>query len=262
MKADIALVVLSCDKYSDLWQPFALMLEKNWPTCPFKKYLFSNEKPALLKDFTNVLSGPDKDWTSSFLNCLAQIPETYIILFFDDVFFSKPVQAEAEQKLISIIEVHQPDYFRFRPYPQPTDWIDKEIGYFKNNEAYRTALYAVWKKDVLMQILKPGESAWEFETQSVPRSTQFNKFMGTSYTFFNYIHGVEKGKWFRSAVQFLNKNNVYPDLNYRPQMSRKEDLLSGLRKIRGLAYIYAPPKLQNLLISLSRFIRNKIWPKW
>ena len=42
---DIALLVPSCDRYSDLWEPFFLNLKKKWPNLPFRVCLVANEKP-------------------------------------------------------------------------------------------------------------------------------------------------------------------------------------------------------------------------
>jgi hypothetical protein len=30
----IAIPVVSCDKYSDLWQPFFALFDRFWPDCP------------------------------------------------------------------------------------------------------------------------------------------------------------------------------------------------------------------------------------
>ena len=42
MKTDV--VVLSCDKYSDLWNPFFKLYNKYWQDNPFKTYLITENK--------------------------------------------------------------------------------------------------------------------------------------------------------------------------------------------------------------------------
>ena len=39
-----AVLILSCDKYADIWTTFFAFFFKYWPDCPFTIYLASNEK--------------------------------------------------------------------------------------------------------------------------------------------------------------------------------------------------------------------------
>ncbi len=260
--ADIAVVVLSCDKYSDLWKPFFTLFEKHWSSCPFSVYLLANQKTMPHSKYQTILSGIDIDWSSSFKKQLEQVSEPYVLVLFDDALISENVKSESVVKLKKIISTYRPDYFRFRPYPVPKKWIEENVGRFEVKEPYRTALFAVWKKDVLLDLLVRGESAWQFEMQSVPRSEKYKDFLGTNYQFFSYIHGIEKGLWLRPAVRFLSKAGVPVDLGYRRQMNQIEALQSRIKWIRGLIYIKTPLFLQNKLIFLSALIRQHIWSKW
>lgn len=262
MSSDIAVVVLSCDKYSDLWNPFFRLFEKFWPTCPFPVYLLANQKKMDHPEYKTLLSGEDKDWSSSFKSHLQQVTEPYVLVLFDDVLISKKITLKSAEKIKAIIETYTPDYFRFRPYPQPKEWLGQHVGRFQIDEPYRTALFAVWKKDVLLDLLVQGESAWQFEMQSVPRSKKYKEFLGTDYLFIDYVHGVEKGLWLRPAVSFLQKNNIAVDLKYRRQMNHHEALQSRIKWLRGLIYIKTPVVLQNKLVGLSGLIRQHIWSKW
>ena len=262
INVEIAVIVLSCDKYSDLWGPFFTLFDKHWPTCPFPTYLLANQKRMEHTKYITLLSGEDKDWSTSFKKQLQQVNESYVLLFFDDALISKDVASESVAKIQNIISAYKPDYFRFRPYPKPKIWLEENVGRFAIDEPYRTALYAAWKKDVLLDLLVEGESAWQFEMQSVPRSEKYKEFLGTDYAFFSPVHGVEKGLWLRPAVRFLRQNNIPIDLGYRRQMDRFEALQSQIKWIRGKLYIITPEFVQKKLISLSGFIRQNIWSNW
>ena len=41
IKNKFAILIVSCDKYSDLWDPFFKLFFKFWPDCPFNIYLLS-----------------------------------------------------------------------------------------------------------------------------------------------------------------------------------------------------------------------------
>lgn len=40
----LAILVLSCDKYSDLWDDFFNLKDKFWPECPYSCYLATDTK--------------------------------------------------------------------------------------------------------------------------------------------------------------------------------------------------------------------------
>ena len=44
MNKSTALLVLSCDEYSDLWNIFIKQFAVNWPDCPLDKYFVTNHK--------------------------------------------------------------------------------------------------------------------------------------------------------------------------------------------------------------------------
>ena len=43
-KGDISILVCSCDKYEDLWNPMFGMFFKFWEDCPLNIYLMTNNK--------------------------------------------------------------------------------------------------------------------------------------------------------------------------------------------------------------------------
>ena len=38
-KQELAILVNSCDKYEDAWDPFFKLLKIQWPDCPYRIYL-------------------------------------------------------------------------------------------------------------------------------------------------------------------------------------------------------------------------------
>ena len=44
MRSNIPLIVSSCDKCSDLWQPFFWLVKKNWPEFDRKVFLCTDSK--------------------------------------------------------------------------------------------------------------------------------------------------------------------------------------------------------------------------
>ncbi|MFA5041148.1 MAG: hypothetical protein WC464_05905, partial [Bdellovibrionales bacterium] len=157
---DIGIVVLSCDKYSDLWPVFFELFFRFWPDCPFPVYLFANRQSFADQRVHTVLSGDDPDWSSSVKACLRQINHRYVWLFFDDVMLDRPVQAAKISRLVDFVVDKDPSYLRFRRFPKPDTRKSRDFGRCEEKSLYRTSVLAIWKRDVLLDLLREGESAW------------------------------------------------------------------------------------------------------
>lgn len=262
MNSKIAVVVLSCDKYKDLWPPFFELLFKNWPDCPYDVLLFANEVSYDDRRVKTILSGPDKDWSSSVKACLKQIDYEYLLILFDDVFLIKKVDQERLNKLVGYIEQYKPDYQKFTPVPKPDERINKEIGKYLPTTHYRNGLMSIWKRDILIEMLQEGESAWAFEIKGLERSKKYENFFGSYDEYFHFLHGVEKGMWYRKAAKELQSMGVKIDLEARKVLANENYLRSQLSLLRRSIFINTPVQLRPYLFKTSEFVRNKIYKKW
>ncbi len=252
----IGLVVLSCDKYSDLWEAFFAMFFKHWPNCPFPVYLLSNEQDYHHPKVTTVKVGPDLSWSDSVKKCADQVDADYLMLFFDDVFLRKDVDPKKIAMLVQKLEKYEPDYLRFKATTKPDIKIDKEIGAYLEDTLYRTAVFAIWKKSVLMDVLKSGESAWSLETEGVVRTHKYKKFYGTYADTFAYWHGVEKGTWDADVVKKLESQGLAIDTNRRRLKTPEEMRRWRLALAKEIVFNRSPRSLRPVLLSLSRMVRR------
>jgi len=81
-----AVLVVSCDNYSDLWEPFFELFWRFWPDCPFNVYLLSNKINADIPRVKNLLVGDDISWSDNLRKGISQLKEKYILLFIEDLF--------------------------------------------------------------------------------------------------------------------------------------------------------------------------------
>ncbi|MCX8008474.1 MAG: hypothetical protein N3A54_02085 [Patescibacteria group bacterium] len=81
---DCAILVLSCDKYSDLWDPFFDLFKRYWKDCPFPVYLGSNTKKYSDGSIKTILSGSPKDWSTDLLNIVDKIREEFLFIWLED----------------------------------------------------------------------------------------------------------------------------------------------------------------------------------
>ncbi len=88
---DFAIVVLSCDKYSDLWAPFMSQLRRQFPSAAgYPVYFGSNEVACREEGVIPVLSGKDRDWSSSFRSILQQVPARKVMVLLEDLMMARP----------------------------------------------------------------------------------------------------------------------------------------------------------------------------
>ena len=83
-----AILVVSCDKYSDLWNPFFKSFFRFWPYCPFDIYFLSNYKYANISKIRNLLIGEEIPWSDNLYESLNYLRKDYIFFFLDDLFFA------------------------------------------------------------------------------------------------------------------------------------------------------------------------------
>ena len=56
----LAVLIVSCDRYKDMWPLCTSMIRRFWPDCPHSIYLMSN-KPAQIAGFTTFPLAPISD---------------------------------------------------------------------------------------------------------------------------------------------------------------------------------------------------------
>jgi len=258
IKEKFSIIILSCDKYSDLWKPFFNLFFRFWPDCPFPIMLVSNSKRFLRSGIKQLLVGPDKSWSDTLLTALSNISTEYVLLMLEDIFLTSAVDTEVVINNILWLDSRKGNYLRLNPTPKPVRKIDEEHGEAPPSSVYRTStVFCIWRKSVLEQLLVPGESAWDFEIFGSVRSDIIPGFYACIRPTFQYINGVVKGKWSSWAVTLLKQRGVNLDLHARPIMGWCETVGLRLAIMRGLIYELIPWKWRRLIKGWTRPMADK-----
>jgi hypothetical protein len=225
---DVTLLIVSCDAYKDLWRPFFHSLFKYWPDCPYPIFLGSNESGYPDPRIKSILVGPDRDYSSNLLAMLERIETPWLILWIEDLLLSTPINTARLSNLIDLAQNHQAGYLKLSAN---TPWAftkDKtqEIGPIPKGIKYRATIgLSLWKKDVLVRLLRPGESAWQVERNGGLRSNSFvEPFCCLSTNVrsnppLSSVNSVIKGRWNRDALPFLRKEGLGDCIPNRPIQS-------------------------------------------
>jgi len=244
-----AILVVSCDKYSDLWNPFFKSFFKFWPDCPFNIYLLSNYKSIDISQVRNLLIGDDISWSDNLYKAIHGLKEDYIFLFLEDLFLIDFVKTNKVLEIFNWILKSNANYVRINPFAVKADKKFNElVGIVSKGTIYRTStVLSVWKKGIFLNLLKKGESAWDFEIYGSLRSDIYDEFYATWEKYFPIMNVIIKGKWRRSAIRKLNSIGIEIDLSKREVMTFEETikLYFGLQKLKLLKF--APAKCRRKL---------------
>lgn len=233
-----ALFVPSCDLYSDLWTPFFTVFFQNWHDCPFKIYLgsntfiFSDSRVSVLK------SGHGSKWADRTLDHLGQIEEPLILLWLEDFFLRSPVSRHAVDRIFQEFIAREAHMFRLVRRPGPTSLLPQcDFGPIDIGAPYRVSTQAAfWRKETLMDLIKSGESIWQFEHAGSLRSgIHPTGFYAVERDIVPYKHHVvERGLWFPWEAWYFGRMNIGCDFKRRKIMPFGMALKWTLRKAASL----------------------------
>jgi hypothetical protein len=208
-KTDIAIVVLSCDKFKVTWKPCIDHFFNAWPDCPYPVYLLNNYTPSVDERVKDLLVGEDLNWSDSLKKGLLKIDKKRVFFIFDDSFITKFNLEEV--KLIFNIAVEndlESIALRKRVFDSGERFNEK-IYKINPTAKYRNSLFLnLIKKDLLLSLLKSGENAWQFEKDGNIRNKIFDFYSVYNTKLITYHHGIVKGKWLPKTYIYL-KNNGY-----------------------------------------------------
>jgi hypothetical protein len=232
----LSILVSSCDAYADLWRPFFSLFWKYWGDCPFKVFLGTNTLTFSHPQVTSLHSDKGLSWADNFRDYLDAIETTHLLMMLDDFFLKQRVKTDIVIEAISLAHELEAHCVRLFPQPPPTVRVFgvKNFGILEVGSPYRVSTQAaIWRKDSLLRLLRPGESIWEFEVKGSIRSMVWqNGFYGFYMPVIPYGHHVvEKGKWFLWEARRYGKMNIGCDLSARGTMTPSETMKWCARKI-------------------------------
>jgi hypothetical protein len=235
MNQDVAILVLSCDKYSDAWNPFFALYDKFWPDRPYTTYLATNVERPTFPNVKILNAGTPRNWSDDTLKILRQIPEKYIIILLEDYFLNDTPDVHWLEQCISVVRKTDASFMRiasFRKDHFPM-YRFKELpeypgfGVTKKDAPFLINLQAgIWNREKLMTYILPGESPWDFETKGSRRCEKTDDlFLGITQASSKDIitcpipylcTAITKGVWMREAIELCKSNGIDINSKQRP----------------------------------------------
>lgn len=251
---DYSLIVLSCDKYQALWEPFFLRFNKHWPSQNESRYLVTNHLRAELEGVKTISIGEDLDWTSNLIKVLSSVSSEYVFIILEDVFLKEPPNYDRMSEIMGCLCETNANYLNTKGVPIPRGKnYSKHIQEVTKGSHYRVSLgNAFWKKEILLKLLVVGESPWEFERNGTVRSNEFDKFFGTTDDVLSYHHVMIGGKVARDVVN-LDDVKSSQILTSFVTMSRYEQIKHEWAIVRNRFFSrYVPVIFHQLIYKVFR----------
>jgi hypothetical protein len=222
-RRDVSFVVISCDRYKDLWEPFFGCLDRYWSDCPFPVYLVTNEAPYERDGVALIHIGPDRDYASNLIAAVNAVPTPWLILWVEDAVFTKRIDTDRLLSILSEAVAARAGYLKLTS-DAPLSFDDahgERMGEIPRGVRYRSAIgTALYRKDTLLKLLVPGLSAWELDKSG--RSNDIAEpFMALTVSearrpLLPAINAVIKGEWYRPVVGFFRREGYAAVLPGRP----------------------------------------------
>lgn len=226
-----AVLVMSSDRYSDLWPVFFENFSRRWPDCPYPVFLGSNTVPYQRHSFvTTLFSGPDRDWSSSARRIITQINQPYLMVLLEDLLVTDDVDSPAFQRTFDSMTRERARHVQFA-CRLPADGVRSEgCGAVDPGAPYRVNVCGLWQKQTFLHLLLDGESPWNFEIMGSYRSRYMDGFLRLAEPPLHLLNLVEKGKFLPSALKYCNCNGISLPLNGRGTLGPWERIPSFLKR--------------------------------
>ncbi len=242
-KIKFEIIISTCDKYSDLWDAHILLMNQNWKDRDVVAHLVTDKETDRELDGVRIVSaGEGTEITQRLARALQDVKEKYILFTLDDYFLTTPIDNEAIQRSLEVMEAEKLDYMRLyaaskwaRRKDGAKEFSDHKGYYLRNIETgnYKISLFpGLWRADFMRQTLGETLNAWQYEVALTPMARKLNARCAISnHTEFPVLDIICKGKIQRKALSYLKKNPIYQ--SDRLVMSRKETFEFRMKKCMG-----------------------------
>jgi hypothetical protein len=236
-----AFLIISCDKYAELWDTHFNCLDEHWADCPFPKYILTNHKDSLRSDVTAIKVGDDLTWSANLKKALKILHNDYdyVLVTFDDLFLVEKVNGRILHSVLESFHSINGQFLQLIKWHNKPVKLNSLLGLIEPGSLYRpNCVFSLWNIEVLDSLLLPEENAWQFEKNGSARSDRYNGFYVVLSDVFRYRNTVVRGKILRKdARQFhLAKTEILS------VMDRKESLQFYLRYWGLCLFLFLVPR--------------------
>lgn len=231
-----SILINTCDKFEDCWDPFFKLWSIYWPDCKAKVFLNTEYKDYSYTGLNIIplkccerkqFKGKYASWSQCLLWALESIDSDIILYMQEDYFLNGTVNNEMVEHYVQYMQNHSDvPCIQLSTVGIPDcNVVDSQEHLYDSNHnffSYVSCQASLWQKSVLRNLVREHESAWQFEYYGSKRA----KFL--SYDFLTIDHkwlrngnpiipylatGVIGGKWYSPVVKLFLAHGI--DIDYQ-----------------------------------------------
>lgn len=215
----MVILVLSCDKNEDLWQPFQHCIEKYYPNHPEIIYATETKQNPYYK--TICKNYPLELWTKRIRETLKDIEDNQILTIMDDDFIRKPVDTKRIEYLQTQLKGNIAAFYFEKSFDK-NDIETNVIGMKKRQPGseYEVCINCgIWNKEKFIDVISRDSDPWDVELNQDNKGYDFYINSGDYIIDWGYktwvYANICRGKWCREIVPFFEKEGIKVDYEQR-----------------------------------------------
>lgn len=206
------IIILSCDKNVDTFEPFHHCMEKYWKDHPEVIYTTESVENPYYK--TICKNYPTQAWTRRIRETLKEIDDNQLLLMVDDCFIRENVDLDRIKYACDNLKGNIA-LFNFEKATDPNDEETDLVGFKKRKHGsfYEVSIMCgLWDKEKLLNVINEDMDPWQVEYRQ--HNCNYDYYINSSDFIINWGYepggyaGICKGKWCREVVPFFEKEGI------------------------------------------------------
>ncbi len=219
MNKSCDVVILTCDDYSDIWEPFFILKNRYWNDCYYNTYLITETKNCSECKTINI---NENIWTKRVREGLKRLKSDYVIILLEDFFLRGPVDNKRIEFCMNNFSKNTACFNFEKTYDQNDKKSNIKGFKIKTNKSkYKCSCQAaIWDRKKLISLLSKDCNAWEWETSEPLENYDF--YINDADLVFDYGYknmewfGIRKGKWVKKdVVPLFKKEKIFVNFKNR-----------------------------------------------
>ena len=213
------IIVLSCSKSEDTFEPFHDLMEKYYPNHPEIIYFTDGVENPYYK--TIAIPNELPTWTVGFREFLERIDEEQVLLMIDDCFIRKPADEKRIEEASTILHTSTMLDGKIACMNFEKSWDEAdELTSFKGwNKRRHGSMFEVslmcglWDREKLLKVIERDCSPWQIEEEQDGKGFDYyinsgDYIIDWGYRTFQPV-GKVKGKWTEETIKFLESEGYH-----------------------------------------------------
>lgn len=229
----VTVIVGTLDIYAAAWPVLCHSFQRFWPDCPWRIRFITNFLDAPCGKAIKV-GGDHTDWSGRMRKGLKRIRTPIILWLTGDNWLTAPPDVKAIRDFANLIKLGHIDHCRLYPgwnldRSKGTCPHDSRLLVFTRKSPYRCSLKpGLWRTSTFLELLKDGESPWDFEKGSARSRKYGDRFVATRDWYLSFVtngcpdgHDWQKsplvrGRWTKSAKRYCEREDLKVNFGKHP----------------------------------------------